>query len=76
MHCDGKCHLKKELDKEEKKEQSPVNPVKEKNEVQLFSEKRNEINFLSVAVPENVNSVYQFSGSDQHLFSVFHPPKI
>lgn len=76
MHCEGKCHLKKELDKEEKKEQSPANPIKEKNEVQLFSEKRNEINFLSTEVSINVNSLYQFSVTDQHLFSIFHPPKV
>src|ERR1700758_1201773 len=37
MHCNGKCHLKKELQKEEKKDQSPFSNVKDKVEVQLFN---------------------------------------
>lgn len=38
LHCNGKCHLAKELDKEEKRQQSPANPLKEETEMWLFAE--------------------------------------
>lgn len=78
MQCEGKCHLKKQLDKEEKKEQSPANPVKEKNEIQLFSQANSVIGqFIpSVSVPNELVTYYSFSLSDKHIHSIFHPPKV
>ena len=38
MHCNGKCHLMKQLQKQNKKENSPINGIKEKNEIQYFNE--------------------------------------
>ena len=39
MHCDGKCHLKKQLKKEEKREKMPLSgSSKENSEVQFFVE--------------------------------------
>lgn len=38
MKCEGKCHLKKELEKEEKKEKAPSGNIKEKHEVWLAQE--------------------------------------
>lgn len=77
MHCNGKCHLKKELKKAEKKEQSPANPLNEKNEIQLFSQSTSTINlFSSVIVTTNtLLSDYSFHMSDKHLDSIFHPPQ-
>lgn len=75
MQCNGKCHLKKELDKEESKEQSPVNPVKEKNEIQLFSDSKTDINFPNNTIEKNrMISLYSFVLSDKHTLAIFHPP--
>lgn len=38
LHCNGKCHLAKELNKSEKQEQSPGYPLKDVKEIVLFSE--------------------------------------
>lgn len=73
MHCNGKCHLKKQLAKEEKKEQSPV---KEKKEIQLFYETNP---LMSISAPINRDeqiSSYSFPITDKHQISVFHPPQV
>lgn len=77
MHCNGKCHLKKELNKAEKKERSPANPVNEKKEIQLFSERNISLDLLSsvVLISDNTLSDYSFHLSDKHLDSIFHPPQ-
>src|SRR5437588_10408347 len=37
MHCNGHCHLKKQLDQQQKKEQStPIGSVKDKTEIVYF----------------------------------------
>lgn len=75
MHCEGKCHLKKELDKEKKKEQSPANPLKEKNEIQLFSQNNAGIFIFTPSVTNQLTAYYSFHLSEKHLQSIFHPPK-
>lgn len=77
MHCNGKCHLKKELNKAEKKERSPANPLNEKNEIQLFSQCNSTINLFSFVIikKDKLLSDYAFHMSDKHLDSVFHPPQ-
>lgn len=77
MHCNGKCHLKKELSKAEKKEKSPVNPTNEKSKFQLFSEKLISVDlFSTIAFVINTSlSDYCFPLSDKHLDSIFHPPQ-
>lgn len=74
MRCEGKCHLKKQLDKEEKKEQSPTNPIKEKNEIQFFSESNSVSSFVAIPLVSKQISVYSFSLSEKHTLTVFHPP--
>lgn len=75
IHCEGKCQLKKELDKEEKKEQSPANPLNEKNEIQLFSQNNSNI-FLFIPFSTNhLTAYYSFHLSEEHFHSIFHPPK-
>ncbi len=57
MHCNGKCHLAKELSKEEKRQQSPSNPLKEETEQVLFTEKNN----LSIALlPAEINTASSY----------------
>lgn len=76
MHCDGKCHLKKQFEKEEKKEQSPSNSGKEKNDIQLFSENKLSSPLFSHCITNKLATYYSFHLSEKYLHSVFHPPKV
>lgn len=73
MGCEGKCHLKKELAKEEKKEQAPSGNMKEKHEVWLAQELPN------LQQEEILHAIeHHFSYSARNLpgfvLPVFHPP--
>jgi len=76
MHCNGKCHLKKQLKKEDAKEQSPANPVKEIKELPLYFGNGSSIKPLNTIVckTEKLTFRYSFHFSTQHLKAVFHPP--
>jgi hypothetical protein len=76
MHCNGKCQLKKQLDKEEKQEQSPTNPLKEKNEVQFFQNSKSAFPYLSSSFLTDRISFSNSYISDKHLLSIFHPPTV
>lgn len=74
MHCNGHCQLKKQLDKEEKKEQStPAGSSKDKTELVYFYESPVQNNFL---ISEITNNYFSFSKTATIDFSssVFHPP--
>ena len=75
MHCNGKCHLKKELQKEEKKDQSPFSSVKEKMEVQLFNSECKVIAPLLCFVPLNFSEFQNENYSSLNSGSIFHPPQ-
>ena len=74
MHCEGKCHLKKELEKEEKKESTPSGS-KEKIEIILYSETTTTLSF---AASEPVKSSFIYSEIYPQDFTgkIFHPPTI
>ncbi|MDO9185945.1 MAG: hypothetical protein Q7W13_08030 [Bacteroidia bacterium] len=74
--CNGSCHLKKQLAKEEKKEQSPTNPTKQKVEVQFFSETTSSTLFVTPSFTTIFKPSYSFSLSEKHLHTVFQPPKV
>jgi hypothetical protein len=72
MHCNGKCHLMKQLKKEEKKEEVPN--IKDKNEQVQISEKKN-FSFLGQNIPDDFSQYYFISNYSKPCFSIFHPPK-
>jgi len=76
MQCNGKCHLKKQLKKEDAKEQSPANPFKEIKDLPLYLGNSSSINPLKNIVCKTEASTfrYSFHFSTQHLQDVFHPP--
>lgn len=76
LHCEGKCQLKKQLEKEDKKEKSPLGSFKNKSEIQLFSEKTDVVSFFAVTVSDKTKAPYSFSISEKHLLIVFHPPTV
>ncbi len=76
MHCNGKCQLKKQLEKDEKEQNSPFNPLKEKNEVQFFGESRNLFSSINLFVEVQQNIFFLIPESDSHLSAVFQPPAV
>lgn len=80
LHCNGKCHLKKQLDNVEEKgkeqKQAP-NYLKEKTEV-LYFQKKSPYAFFNKSLfdkdhklNKNRKQFYSFS----FLTDIFHPPK-
>jgi hypothetical protein len=77
MHCNGKCHLKKQLEKEDKKENSGTTSSKEKFEIQFCSPTKPLLQpKQQLAKNTQYHSRYLFSFSELHLLSIFHPPTV
>lgn len=76
LHCNGKCHLKKQLQKEDKKENQNPNNLKEKIELQFFKETNSRLNVIETPMVEQINSIYLLGNYNQHLLSIFHPPRV
>jgi len=75
MHCNGKCHLKKQLQKEEKKENSSPGNMKNKSELQFFSVYQTPLIIAEPAVQSKCCIRYLFAESQARLHAVFHPPR-
>ncbi len=77
LHCNGKCHLKKQLEKQEKKEKPTSTSAKEKFEVTYFSETRSLFNIQPIYFEvKKIVGHYSSDFSDQNIESVFHPPQV
>ena len=76
LHCNGQCHLRKQLEKQDEKEQTPVSPGDEKREIQLFSQQVECPNIFSGVIVHMVSQYYVTSLSEEHLHAVFHPPTV
>ncbi|MCC6601467.1 MAG: hypothetical protein IT223_12465 [Crocinitomicaceae bacterium] len=74
MKCDGKCHLKKELEKEEKKNTGPLASSKEKKEEQLCQEVKCAVILFPVVFRNSYGNFYLLSDSDLHRQIIDHPP--
>jgi len=72
--CQGSCHLKKQLQAEEKKEQSPSSPVKSIKQVQLFCQQNTLIQFSSYVLSEKAFTPFHVTETTSFPLSVFHPP--
>lgn len=75
-HCEGKCHLKKQLQKDEERQKNIPSGVKEVEEIVLFNPST-ELHFNVFPTNQRVNfSFYQIGNYSSPLFSFFHPPKV
>ncbi len=74
MHCNGKCHLKKEMQQDEQKKNTPFGTIKVTNHISLFSESLPGFkNYFPVI--ERIFTLPRIDNlSAGHLLSVFHPP--
>lgn len=74
-HCNGKCHLMKEIQKNEKEGNSPGNSMKEKNEiVQYCSFAFMDFNIYQV---NSIEIYFKFLNGklNNPLHSIFQPPQ-
>ena len=75
MHCNGKCHLHKQLAQQEKKENSlPYLNFKDKFELQYFS-KTAQIKFNELTLKQKPSFSYSFFIPKISTTSIFHPPQ-
>lgn len=77
MHCNGKCHLNKQIEHEEsQKSENPISVnegisfVLTIQELPIFSIDRLHLSTISI------NSPYLVKNYGSHLLDVFHPPKV
>lgn len=76
MHCNGKCHLSKELKKQEKKERNAPSSIKEKQETVQFFQEDLKLSFYSFINSANHPVFYLDSKAQSVVFSIFHPPTV
>jgi hypothetical protein len=75
MHCNGKCHLRKQLAEQAKKDNtSPFQNLKNKFEIQYFSHNKL-IKFPEFVQESESNFTYSFFIPQVSLNSIFHPPQ-
>ena len=74
LHCNGRCHLQKQLAAQDKKDKSPFSQtLKDKFELQYISD--NTTSLLSTNIEEiKGNTAYHFTIPTTSLESIFHPP--
>ena len=75
MHCNGQCHLAKELKEAEQKTNLPFNSVKSENETTLYSQTDFASQFAIAEKQVTHFTLYSMPFSSKHLCSVFHPPQ-
>jgi hypothetical protein len=76
MACNGKCHLKKQLDKEQQKENNPINSVNEKLEIQFFAPLTAGIKFQRYSIGKFQFIPYELKPVSTPAFPIFHPPQV
>jgi hypothetical protein len=74
MNCNGQCHLNKQLQKQEKNENAPANPIKEKTQIQLFCQS-NVFGYMNSYSEKNIYAPYSEKEISSPFSSLFHPPQ-
>lgn len=75
--CQGSCHLKKELEKDERKQDSPTSKKqKELNESQLCQVQTAAIFSLTVVTSASTYADFQQWHPEAPAHSIFHPPLV
>ncbi len=74
MHCNGKCHLVKEMKDEDKRESSSGTTIFEKYLLLLFSEEHQIALNKFFPTPNKYSSTYLIIPYSTYLSGVYHPP--
>jgi hypothetical protein len=72
--CQGSCHLKKQLQEEEKKERTPASSMKLIKQIQLFCYKNILFTFHPSLLTEKASTPFEFPEAKPFAMQVFHPP--
>lgn len=74
--CQGKCHLKKQLDKQDENEKSaPVKSTKEVVETQFYYGQQQVNISYGLFYLQKIHTPYKFPELLLQVSSIFHPPK-
>jgi hypothetical protein len=74
MHCNGKCHLNKELKEQQKKEQNPLSSIIIKYLAIQYFQSQYEFSFTHFSTTVKNNFYYSQTSLPKISFSIFHPP--
>ncbi len=74
--CNGKCHLKKQLKEDEKKEKAPAGFLKDLSEVLYLGNNSLPLNLNTVEATETVHPPYKSGDLNSLSLIIFHPPKL
>ena len=74
--CKGSCHLKQQLQEEEKKEPAPANSLKDMKEFQIFCQNMPPFKFQPHLLRETGFIPFIHSSTSSIPFSIFHPPQV
>jgi len=73
--CKGSCHLKKELAKDEKKQQAPTQKLKEQHLTLQFFQNHFVANLFLTDFADQKYPLFQHLKTTSSCFSIFHPPQ-
>ena len=74
MHCEGKCHLNKQLKSLDKSENAPVNNVKVSDEILLFASFE-QITIKPISQLHTSSTFYREGKAFGRSHAIFHPPQ-
>jgi hypothetical protein len=73
--CKGKCYLKKQLTESDKKANTPANPIKEKQDVLLFTETILPAFITNMPLSEYSISLIEVKLPSKNTEGIFQPPR-
>lgn len=76
LKCYGSCHLKKQLDKEEKSENVPSGNSKNKFEIDFFNENNDKFFSIFITNTSKHQLFYHSKTTVGFTISLYHPPEI
>jgi hypothetical protein len=72
--CQGKCHLAKKMKEDEQREKAPVNPIKEKAEITVYTTENSRTLFTPSITDITHYTPFLFPAYTAFYPMVFHPP--
>lgn len=73
-HCNGKCHLAKQLKNQEKKENSPLNNIKEKTEITYSPQHAESFGQFGNLIISLIHTPYLLKLYTEPVYKILLPP--
>lgn len=74
--CEAKCHLEKEIKKEDKRQSDTSNNIKEKSERTELIPEGIKLRFFQNILLQSIHSLFKQALPFEFVYSVFHPPTL